>query len=110
MKAAPKTAAWNSLTLLSTPPDRRVHISNGMGIAVPVGWGSSMPEKELIVYLQAGSADLAILEPVEFHQIILIVVLIGAVAALFFSIFYWLLKKLFCSKSARMHSQRGLLG
>jgi hypothetical protein len=59
-----------------------------------------MPEKELIVYLEAASADLAILGPVKFHQIILIVVLIGAVAAVFFSISYWLLKKLVCSKSA----------
>jgi hypothetical protein len=51
-------------------------------------------------HLQAGSADSAILEPVEFHQIILMVVLIGAVAAVFFSIFYSLLKKLIYSKSA----------
>lgn len=45
-----------------------------------------MPEKELIVYLPAASADLAIRDA-EFHQIILIVVLIGAVATIFFAIF-----------------------
>jgi hypothetical protein len=57
-----------------------------------------MPEKELIVYLSAASADLAIRE-LEFHQIILIVVLIGAVVTVWFAILYWLLKKWICSKS-----------
>ena len=47
----------------------------------------------------AASADLAIRDA-EFHQIILIVVLIGAVATIFFAIFYWLLKKWIYSKSA----------
>ena len=55
-----------------------------------------MPEKELIVYLSAASADLAIRE-LEFHQITLIVVLIGAVATVLFAI-YWLLKKLFAAR------------
>jgi len=41
MKAAPKTAPWNSLTLLGSPADRRVHISNGVGIAIPIGWSLS---------------------------------------------------------------------
>jgi hypothetical protein len=74
-----------------------------MGIAVPVRWSLRLveivhptPEKELIVYLQATSADLAM----EFHQITLIVVFIGAVATVLFAILYCLLKKWICSKSA----------
>ena len=50
-----------------------------------------MPEKELIVYLPASSAD--------FHQLTLIVVLIGTVATVFFGILHWLLKKWIRSKS-----------
>ena len=49
-----------------------------------------MPEKEqLIVYLQADSADLAILERLEFHQINSIVFLLGAGATVLFAILYW---------------------
>jgi hypothetical protein len=59
-----------------------------------------MSEKELIVYLQADSADLAIRELMEFHQITLIVVFIGAVATVLFAILYWLLKKWIRTKSA----------
>jgi hypothetical protein len=74
-----------------------------MAIAFPVRWSLRLveivhptPEKELIVYLQATSADLAM----EFHQITLIVVFIGAVATVLFAILYCLLKKWICSKSA----------
>ena len=62
-----------------------------------------MPEKELIIYSvypPAASADLAIRELMEFHQLTLIVVLIGAVATVLFAILYWLLKKWIRSKSA----------
>jgi hypothetical protein len=60
-----------------------------------------MPEKEqLIVYLHADSADLAILERLEFHQINSIVFLLGAGATVLFAILYWLLKKWIYSKSA----------
>jgi hypothetical protein len=60
-----------------------------------------MPEKEqLIVYLQADSADLAILERLEFHQINSIVSLLGAGARVLFAILFWLLKKWIYSKSA----------
>ena len=53
-----------------------------------------MPEKELIVYLPAASADLAIRELMESHQIYLMVVLMmGAVATVLFAILYCLLKK-----------------
>jgi hypothetical protein len=58
-----------------------------------------MPEKELIVYLETASADLAILEAAELHQIKLIVFLMGAVATVLFAIVYWLLKKWIYSKS-----------
>jgi hypothetical protein len=58
-----------------------------------------MPEKDLIVYLSDTSADLAIRE-LDFHQLTLIVVLIGAVAIVFFAILHWLLKKWIRSKSA----------
>jgi hypothetical protein len=60
-----------------------------------------MPEKEqLIVYLQADSADLAILERLEFHQINSIVFLLEAGATVLFAILYWLLKKWIYSKNA----------
>jgi hypothetical protein len=59
-----------------------------------------MPEKDLIVYLPDASADLAIRELMEFHQLTLIVVFIGAVATVLFAILHWLLKKWICSKSA----------
>jgi CBS-domain-containing membrane protein len=61
-----------------------------MGIAVPVRWSLRLveivhptPEKELIVYLQATSADLAM----EFHEVTPIVIaFMGAAATVLFAI------------------------
>jgi hypothetical protein len=90
------------LPLLTSPATGRVQISNGMGIAVPVRWSLRLveivhptPEKELIVYLQATSADLGM----EFHEVTPIVIaFMGAAATVLFAI-YSLLKKWICSKS-----------
>ena len=54
------------------------------------------PEKELIVYLQATSAELAI----EFHEVTwIVIVFVGAAATVLFAILYSLLKKCIHSKT-----------
>ena len=67
----------------------RVHVSNGMGIAVPVGWSLSrssrgefyraVPETELIVVLHPNP--------------LIAILVIAAVATVLFAILYSLLKR-----------------
>ena len=59
-----------------------------------------MPEKKFIVYLPDAFSDLAIQELMEFHQILRVVLIGGAVAIVLFAILHWLLKKWLRSKRA----------